>query len=143
MAEGGKIQLLVLTLQDKRNEKLPPSSQGTLRCTWPFTLSLEVICTVTTGNRSFQYMGHHPFPPETAVFSVPRRHHLGISQKLTSWILSRYSRLMPWKFTAINLYLGVTECIFLTAHDLLLKQLQNTLFLRGYPTCANSQNFLG
>lgn len=50
---------------------------------------------------------------------------------------------MPWRFNIINLYLGVTECIFLTAHDLLPKQIQNTLFPRGESTHANSQNFLG
>lgn len=94
--------------------------RAVLRCIWPFTLSLEVICTVTTGAGHFDAQVI-TLPPEMAVFSVPRRHHLGISQKLTSWILSRYSRQVPWRLNVINLSLGVTECIFLTACDLLLK----------------------
>lgn len=91
-----------------------------LRCIWPFTLSLEVICTVTAGAGHFDARVI-TLPPEIAVLSVPRRHHLGISQKLTSWILSRCSRQVPWRLNLINLSLGVTECIFLTACDLLLK----------------------
>lgn len=94
--------------------------RAVLRCIWPFSLSLEVICTVTTGAGHFNAQVI-TLPPEIAVLSVPRRHHLGISQKLTSWILSRYSRQVPWRLNVINLSLGVTECIFLTACDLLLK----------------------
>lgn len=94
--------------------------RAVLRYIWPFTLSLEVICTVTTAAGPF-YARVITLPPEIAVLTVPRRHHLGISQNLTSWILSRYSRQVPWRLNVINLSVGVTECIFLMACDLLLK----------------------
>lgn len=140
---GEKIQFLVLTqFLSSTQMKLPPHSNGSLIWIWPSILSLEATCTLTSGNRSFQCTGHHPYHSETAVFNIPRRRLLGISQELYQLDSFKMEQVDAWRFNVIHLYSGVTECIFLTTRELPLKQLPGNLSPVGDSACTEPQKFL-